>query len=106
MTAEIYKQIWEHSSRVKNEGSYEELTRLTNQLIDQYGNEGRIETDPFSPTRERSLSLPFDEIQKELKGKVCLVTGGLGCVGSMLVNELLKFDVKSIIILDKRKNTE
>src|SRR4051812_44095449 len=103
MISEIYKQIWEHSPYVQTSKSYNALVQLTNQLINQYEEQGRITNDPFSPTRERTLSLPMEELRKELKGKTCLVTGGLGCVGSMLVNELLKFDVKSIIILDKRK---
>jgi len=105
MISEIYKQIWEHSPYVQTSKSYHALTQLTSQLINQYEEQGRITNDPFSPTRERTLSLPMEDLRKELKGKTCLVTGGLGCVGSMLVNELLKFDVKSIIILDKRKTT-
>jgi NADP-dependent 3-hydroxy acid dehydrogenase YdfG len=48
----------------------------------------------------RKLSLPFEEINDKLKDSVCLVTGGLGCVGSQLVQELLRFDVRSIIIYD------
>jgi NADP-dependent 3-hydroxy acid dehydrogenase YdfG len=51
----------------------------------------------------RKLSLPFDQVNNQLKGSVCLVTGGFGCVGSQLVQELLKFDVEQIVIYDQSR---
>lgn len=106
MVEEIYKRIWELSPHVQTHESYLELVRLTQELIKLYDEQGRLNTDPFSPARERILSLPQKEINKELKGSVCLVTGGLGCVGSILVKELLKFDIKKIIILDINPENE
>lgn len=100
MVEAIYKRIWELSPHVQTHESYLELVRLTNELIKLYDEQGRLSSDPFSPARERTLSLPREKINKELKGSVCLVTGGLGCVGTILVKELLKFDVKTVIILD------
>src|SRR5688572_21978534 len=106
MVEEIYKRIWELSPHVQTNESYLELVRLTQELIKLYDEQGRLTTDPFSPARERTLSLPQKEINKELKGSVCLVTGGLGCVGTILVKELLKFDIKKIIILDINRENE
>src|SRR5687767_3215144 len=100
MVDEIYKKIWELSPHVQTHESYLELVRLTHELIKLFDKQGRLNSDPFSPTRERTINLPREIIYKELKGSICVVTGGLGCVGSILVTELLKFDVKAVIILD------
>ena len=102
---EIYKKIWQLSPHAKSCDSYDELNRLTKELIQIYDSQGRLTEDPFSATRVRKLSQPYDKINNILRGGTCLVTGGLGCVGSHLVNELLKFDIKRIIILDKNKRS-
>jgi NADP-dependent 3-hydroxy acid dehydrogenase YdfG len=101
---EIYRKIWAHSPHFQKPDSYQELSRLTQQLIHIYDSQGRISKDPFNSTRERKLSQPYEKINALLKDSICLVTGGLGCVGANLVNELLKFDVEHIIILDKNIN--
>jgi nucleoside-diphosphate-sugar epimerase len=106
MKDKIHNRIWELSPDVTSGKSYLELVRLTEDLIKKYDEQGRLSNDPFNPTRERTISVPFLKIKKELKGRVCIVTGGLGCVGSILVNELLKFDVKQVIILDKQNDIQ
>ncbi len=103
MIEDIYKRIWELSPKVRTQESYAELTGLTKELIGLYDLQGRLSVDPFSPTRQRSLSLPVDKLNNLLKDRTCLVTGGLGCVGSALVHEVLKFDIKHLIILDKQE---
>lgn len=100
MTDSIYKRIWELSPYVHRQEEYLELTRLTKQLIKIYQDQGRLTDDPFNPTRARIISVPFEKIKTTLKDSTCLVTGGLGCVGTILVQELLKYDVNEIIILD------
>ncbi len=102
---EIYKKIWDLSPHSKNGESYNELTRLTQALIHIYDFQDRLTIDPFSSTRDRKLSQPFERIKALLNHSTCLVTGGLGCVGSNLVNELLKFNVKRIVILDKNTHS-
>lgn len=72
MTKEIYAKIWALSPSVNDPESYTELTRLTGELITQYELQGRLSHDPFSPTRERTLSLPKEKIQEELRGSTCL----------------------------------
>src|SRR5688572_634571 len=102
---EIYKRIWELSPRIKSAEAYDELNRLTKELIHIYDLQGRLTDDPFNSTRERKLSQPNGRLNGLLKGSTCLVTGGLGCVGSHLVNELVKFDVNRIVILDRNKSS-
>ena len=44
------------------------------------------------------------KLQKELKNKVVLVTGGAGSIGSAVVEELLRYPVKSVRVLDNNEN--
>src|SRR5688572_4755243 len=96
---EIYKKIWELSPVHKDPIAYEELNSLTQKLIQIYDQQGRLNADPFDPTRERKLSEPSAAIHSVLTGSTCLVTGGLGCVGSTLVNTLIKYNVNKVVIL-------
>ncbi len=100
MTESILKKIWELSPNVHQVEVYRELQDLTDKLITTYQAQGRLSSDPFSATRNRKINTPFEKIQEKLKDSTCLVTGGLGCVGSKLVQELLKYDVQEIIIID------
>jgi nucleoside-diphosphate-sugar epimerase len=104
MIEDIYKQIWALSPQVRDKQSYDELTSLTKELIGLYDLQGRLSEDPFTPTRLRKLSLPVDQVNLLLKDSTCLITGGLGCVGSTLAGEILKFDVKRIVILDRKQD--
>lgn len=104
MEETIIKKIWELSPKINDKESYSELTSLTKMLINQYENQGRLEVNPFDSARKRQLSLPTEELSEKLKGRICLVTGGLGFVGSALLKELLKFDLKIIYVLDNQEN--
>jgi nucleoside-diphosphate-sugar epimerase len=44
--------------------------------------------------------LNSEEVLEEYKGRVVLITGGAGCIGSNLTKALLKADAKKIVILD------
>ena len=103
---EIYKKIWDLAPRAHERDAYDKLNELTQKLIQIYDAQGRLSEDPFASTTERALSQPFEKLFAILNDRVCLVTGGLGCVGSNLVNELLKFDPKHIIIIDKNQNSK
>jgi nucleoside-diphosphate-sugar epimerase len=103
MIEDIYKKIWALSPQVRNKDSFDKLTSLTKELIGLYDLQGRLSEDPFSPTRLRKLSLAVDKVNLLLKDSTCLITGGSGCVGSTLVGEILKFDVKRIVILDRKQ---
>lgn len=99
---EIFEKIWKYSPFVSNDESYRKLVELTQDLISVYDQQGRLWQNPFEPAKNRKLSLPFEKINIELKDKICLITGGIGDVGTTLYNDLLKFDLKEIILLDNR----
>ena len=40
------------------------------------------------------------KIEKELKGKIVLITGGAGSLGSKLTKRILQYPVKSVRVLD------
>ena len=102
----VYRQIWNLTPHAGDKKAYCELNALTKHLIDIYDKQGRLAEDPFASTRERKLSEPFERLHPILINSICLVTGGLGCVGSNLANEILKFDPNKIIILDKNRNSK
>lgn len=101
MRERIYSKIWKLSPFVNERSNYDELTRATGDLLTIYHEQGRLDINPFDSARNRNIHLPLWEIGKTLENATCIVTGGLGCVGSVLVQELLAFNVRQIIILDR-----
>lgn len=79
------------------------LRNLTVELIEAYKSEGQLEDDPFSDVLDRTIHLYTSEVSEKLKGKIALVTGSEGCVGSDLVQKLLEFGVKHVISVDNAR---
>ncbi|MEE0930999.1 MAG: nucleoside-diphosphate sugar epimerase/dehydratase [Acutalibacteraceae bacterium] len=50
------------------------------------------------------ISFDKDEICKLIKGKVCMVTGGGGSIGSELVRQIASFEPEQVIIVDIYEN--
>lgn len=100
MALDIIQKIWNYSKLFNKDENYDLLTDLTQELVCLYHQQGRLSENPFESARKRTLSLPIDEIKKVLQRKVCVVTGGLGSVGSTLVADLLKFEVSKVFVLD------
>ena len=73
------------------------LQKLTAELIEAYKAEGQLEEDPFGDVRHRAIHLYETEVVSQLKGKVVLVTGGEGCVGSDLVKRLVELGVEGVV---------
>lgn len=79
------------------------LQTLTKQLIQAYKADGQLETAPFSDVRNRTLHLYRQEVKSKVQGKVVLVTGGEGCVGTQLIKKLLELGVERIVSVDKAR---
>ncbi|MFB8790627.1 MAG: polysaccharide biosynthesis protein [Potamolinea sp.] len=77
------------------------LQSLTADLIEAYKAEGQLEDDPFGDVKNRTIKLYKDEVSSQLQGKVVLVTGGEGCVGTFLVEKLVELGAKRIASVDK-----
>jgi nucleoside-diphosphate-sugar epimerase len=79
------------------------LRNLTVELIEAYKAEGQLEDDPFFDVRHRTIHLYTSEVSEKLQGKVALVTGGEGCVGSDLVEKLVELGAKRVISVDNAR---
>ncbi len=79
------------------------LRTLTVELIEAYKAEGQLAEEPFSDVRNRTIHLYASEVSEQLKGKVVLVTGGEGCVGSDLVEKLVELGAKHVISVDNAR---
>jgi NADP-dependent 3-hydroxy acid dehydrogenase YdfG len=106
MCESIYNRISELSSQIANPQFFQELTHLTHELISVYDKQHRLDHHPFASARLRTIDVPMDVVKSRLEGKVCIVTGGAGCVGSSLIESLLKINVGLIISLDLKSNTQ
>ncbi|WP_162141555.1 polysaccharide biosynthesis protein [Lunatimonas lonarensis] len=103
---DVFSLMWEASNDAKCTGELGQLKQLTKSLMETYESQGRLSEDPLAPSKRRELSLPTEDVSEIVGGKVCLVTGGLGCVGSRLVKELLVFSPKKVIVIDVKEADE
>lgn len=102
MKDETFDKIRALSPHVSDKNSYQELIKLTQQIIEEYREQGRLDVDPLESARNRSLSCPDELLHEKLDNSTCIISGGLGCIGTTLINELLKFQVRKIIVVDKK----
>jgi FlaA1/EpsC-like NDP-sugar epimerase len=50
------------------------------------------------------IKLDYENIAEEIKGKIVLVTGGAGSIGSEIVRQCIRFHPKKIIIIDQAES--
>jgi FlaA1/EpsC-like NDP-sugar epimerase len=62
------------------------------------------EVDVEDLLRREPVELNLDEIEQYLKGRVVLITGGGGSIGSELVRQITRFGTRKIILLDRDEN--
>ncbi|MFQ3618513.1 MAG: polysaccharide biosynthesis protein [Cyanobacteriota bacterium] len=77
-----------------------QLKILTQELTKVYQAAGQLREDPFSDAWNRRVHCYRDQVKEQVKGRRILVTGGRGCVGSQLIQELKTFEPEKIICLD------
>lgn len=97
----LFDKIWARSTDITAQKNREELRTLSQELLQCYISEGRLLENPFHSTTLRKLSLPTDTLKGIIKGQSVLVTGGLGCVGAALIEELVQLEPGIITILDR-----
>jgi nucleoside-diphosphate-sugar epimerase len=78
------------------------LTQLTSDLIRAYQAQEQLQEDPFTDVWGRTIHL-YDAVCNEIQGKVVLVTGGEGCVGSELVKKLVQLGARQVVSVDKAR---
>ena len=47
--------------------------------------------------RQREITLPSESVAEQFSGKTVLVTGNTGCIGSVLVEQLIRFGARRIV---------
>lgn len=78
----------------------QQLSALTQDLIQAYKAAGRLAEDPFFDAWTRPLKLYTEAVQAQVAGKTALVTGGEGCVGQKLIQRLLDLGAERVISID------
>lgn len=105
--AEVIKRLQQlvppGSSEPQDPEVLAKLRTLTVELIEAYRAEGQLAEEPFSDVRNRTIHLYTSEVSEQLQGKVALVTGGEGCVGSDLVKKLVELGAKRVISVDNAR---
>ena len=68
-------------------------------------NTSKIKKLQISDLLDRNeIILDYQNIQTQLSGKVILITGGAGSIGSQIVKSIIDFNPKHILIIDNNEN--
>ena len=95
--SEIVQMANKTSAKVKIfEGIYDNLKKNFMSTVRDASYEDLLERDP--------VKVDDDEIKNSIKGKVVMVTGGGGSIGSELCRHIMEDDPKLLIILDIYEN--
>jgi hypothetical protein len=55
----------------------------------------------FTTIQKRELDVPLDELEAWLSGRVVVVTGGTGCIGSVLLEQIRCFSPKRLVSVSR-----
>ena len=103
---EIQRLVPPGSPEPRDPAILEHLRSLTQELIRAYQRMGRLQDDPFGDARTRQVTLAEAAVRARMRGKVILVTGGEGYVGSHLITRLLELGIDRIVSVDKVRCAE
>jgi NADP-dependent 3-hydroxy acid dehydrogenase YdfG len=84
-----------------DEASVRLLRSLTAELLAERHYDAIEEYDRFLGVMKRELCLPSHQLAQRLGGKVILVTGGTGCVGSKLITQIAGFKPARIVSVSR-----
>lgn len=68
------------------------LRKLTAELLTVCSADARHEIATFKAVQKRGYQLQVDALRKHLSGKRILITGGTGCIGSALIEQLMQYN--------------
>ena len=86
------------------DGERAALAELTGRLIAARP-EAYEEFQRFQAVRERALTLPLGDIADWISGRTVLVTGGTGCIGSLLMEQLAGLGPARLVSLSRGETT-
>lgn len=81
--------------------SVEGLRSLTSLLISVHGRDSLEEFERFQGIKQRGLSISEESIRDSIEGRTILVTGGTGCIGSVLLDQLTYYDPGRIVSVSR-----
>jgi Polysaccharide biosynthesis protein len=82
------------------EPQVEKLRGLTRELL-ELKPQSLAEYRRFEGVRSRCIELPAQEIAAQVEGATILVTGGTGCIGRVLLNQLLPYRPARLVSLSR-----
>jgi nucleoside-diphosphate-sugar epimerase len=81
----------------------ERLRALTRELL-ELKPQSAAEYRRFEGVRARGIELPRQELAARLEGATVLVTGGTGCIGRVLLRELIPYRPARLVSLSRGRN--
>ena len=84
-----------------SEKTRDALARSTTHLIEAIGLSAEAEYDRFVKIAERGLKLDERALRRQLSGKSVLVTGGTGCIGTRLLEQLASYQPARITSISR-----
>ncbi len=79
----------------------ENLRGFTMDLLAAEQPVAEAEYDRFRSVEQRGLNLDTTKLQAQLSGKTILVTGGTGCIGSTLIEQLTELNPACIVSINR-----
>lgn len=78
-----------------------ELRRLTKRLLVVERDKAVAEYERFNQVKSRELDIDKSKLRERLEGKIVLVTGGTGCIGSELLTQLKEYNPAKIVSVSR-----
>ena len=95
---ERIKRVTPRRSRLLDDRTRSELTGLTTRLLAASPGSA-AELERYLAVRQRSIDLPDRQVGERLRGRVVLVTGGSGCIGRALLDQLARFQPARVVVV-------
>src|SRR6266496_1506524 len=95
---ERIKRVTPRRSRLLDDRTRSELTGLTTRLLAASPGSA-AELERYLAVRQRSIDLPERQVGERLRGRVVLVTGGSGCIGRALLDQLARFQPARVVVV-------